>query len=273
MFRIILLVLVIALLFMSKKTCKTIKGKRRCTNLKPQMNARDIIKIQLNSMKNNKNDSGIKDAFKYASKENKKQTGPYSSFKRMLQNKTYKHLLNNKSWKIVPKTIQKIKDEIYSVLVEVLSSIDNQKHRYRFTLSRQIPSLFWRTDSVIKETYPLEIQQNIFGNPLEICSTDPMTGWKRDGRCNTHENDRGTHTVCAELTDEFLDYTKTMGNDLSTPRGSFPGLKKGDRWCLCANRWLEAHRAGKAPKVIKESTHKKTHQYVDKDILAQYFTF
>jgi len=272
--RILLLLIVIGFIIM-KKTCKTIKGQKYCTKDKPLMNARNIIKIQMDSMKNNKKESGIRAAFKYASPLNKKKTGPYDKFKQMLRSDTYKHLLNNKTWKIVPKTIQKSKDEIYSALVEVLSSLDNQIHRYRFTLSRQIPTLFWRTDSVIKENFTSDttIQKNIFGDPLEICSTDPMTGWKRDGRCNTHENDTGTHTVCAEMTDEFLDYTKSVGNDLSTKRGSFPGLNEGDKWCLCANRWSQAHKAGKAPKVIKEATHHKTHQYVDKDILSQYFTY
>ena len=84
-----------------------------------------------------------------------------------------------------------------------------------------------------------------------------MTGWYRDGFCRTDENDRGSHTVCAELTTTFLEYTKSLGNDLSTPRPEFgfPGLNPGDRWCLCAGRWREAMRAGVAPAVVLEATH------------------
>ena len=82
--------------------------------------------------------------------------------------------------------------------------------------------------------------KNIMGNELELCSEEPMTGYWRDGYCKTNEHDQGSHTVCAEITDEFLEYTKSMGNDLSTPRGGFPGLKPGDKWCLCASRWLQA---------------------------------
>ena len=138
---------------MVSKTCKKIKGEKYCTKFKPQMTARDIIKLQINAMQaNNKNNSGIRKAFKYASPENKKKTGPFPKFKKMLLSDNYKHLLNSKKWKIVPKTIKKKGDELYSVLVEVLSSYNNKNHRYRFTLSRQIPSLFWRTDSVLKET-------------------------------------------------------------------------------------------------------------------------
>lgn len=272
---ILLLVLLIGLIMVSK-TCKTIKGKKYCTKLKPQMTARDIIKIQMNAMQaNNRNNSGIRAAFKYASPENKKKTGPFPKFKRMLLSDNYKHLLNNQKWKIVPKTIKKKRDELYSVLVEVLSSHDDKNHRYRFTLTRQIPSLFWRTDSVLKENIESldNYELNILGDPIGVCSLNPMTGWKRDGKCHTDENDHGTHTVCAEMTDEFLEYTKSKGNDLSTKRGSFPGLKKGDRWCLCANRWHQAHKAGKAPKVIKEATHKKTHDYVPHSTLAQYFIY
>ena len=146
---ILLLVLLIGLIMVSK-TCKTIKGKKYCTKFKPQMTARDIIKIQMNALQaNNRNNSGIRATFKYASPENKKKTGPFLKFKTLLLSDNYKHLLNNKRWKIVPKTIKKKGDELYSVLVELLSSYDNKSHRYRFTLTRQIPSLFWRTDSVL----------------------------------------------------------------------------------------------------------------------------
>ncbi len=103
--------------------------------------------------------------------------------------------------------------------------------------------------------------KNVTGGALALCSTDPLTGWKRDGCCNTDEHDHGTHTVCAEVTEEFLAFSKSVGNDLSTPRGGFPGLKPGDRWCLCAPRWEEARIAGFAPSVVLEATHAGTLEY------------
>jgi len=114
-----------------------------------------------------------------------------------------------------------------------------------------------RTDTVIPN-------KNIYGSPLDniICSTNPMTGWYRDGTCKTGSNDRGTHVVCAQMTEEFLQYTKSVGNDLSTPGRSFPGLRPGDKWCLCALRWTQAWRANKAPPVVPQATHKKALQFV-----------
>ena len=103
---------------------------------------------------------------------------------------------------------------------------------------------------------------NIDGSKLELCSMDPMTGYLRNGFCDVDTRDLGTHTVCAEMTDEFLDYTLKQGNDLITPSRHFPGLKQGDRWCLCALRWQEAHDAGKAPPVIRNATHEKTLDFV-----------
>ena len=102
--------------------------------------------------------------------------------------------------------------------------------------------------------------KNILGGPLVLCSTDPMTGWQRDGCCNTDSNDHGLHTVCAEVTAEFLAFSQSAGNDLSTPRPEFgfPGLQPGDRWCLCAGRWEEARRAGFAPEGVLEACHEKT---------------
>lgn len=98
---------------------------------------------------------------------------------------------------------------------------------------------------------------NVFGRPLEPCSVAPMTGWFRDGCCHTDPQDRGLHVVCIVATADFLAFSRARGNDLSTPRPEmqFPGLKPGDRWCLCALRWLEALQAGMAPEVVLESTH------------------
>ena len=99
-------------------------------------------------------------------------------------------------------------------------------------------------------------QLNVLGGPLLTCSDKPLTGFFRDGCCNTSEDDLGSHTVCVVLTAEFLEYSKASGNDLSTPRPeyNFPGLQAGQRWCLCVARWLEAYRAGNAPNVSLNST-------------------
>jgi len=100
-------------------------------------------------------------------------------------------------------------------------------------------------------------QQNVYGNALELCSNDPLTGWYRDGYCNTDNRDGGSHVVCAEMTAEFLAYTRARGNDLSTAHPpSFPGLTPGDFWCLCATRWREALDAGVAPRVNVGATHR-----------------
>lgn len=98
---------------------------------------------------------------------------------------------------------------------------------------------------------------NVAGGPLLPCSVAPLTGFFRDGCCNTGPGDAGLHTVCAEMTEEFLAFSRTRGNDLSTPMPEFgfPGLKPGDRWCLCAARWEEARQAGVAPPVLLEATH------------------
>ena len=101
--------------------------------------------------------------------------------------------------------------------------------------------------------------RNVFGGPLEPCSLDPATGFFRNGCCDTGVQDAGSHTVCAIMTADFLRYSKDVGNDLSTPRPEygFPGLKPGDRWCLCASRWRQAYDAGMAPDVALRSTHRE----------------
>ena len=113
-------------------------------------------------------------------------------------------------------------------------------------------------------------QKNVYNEPLQVCSMNPLTGYHRSGYCYTDDMDQGTHTVCARVNDEFLDYTKSKGNDLSTPRDSFPGLKNGDNWCLCALRWKQALDAGKAPLLNLNATNKKTLEHVDLDILENY---
>jgi len=114
-----------------------------------------------------------------------------------------------------------------------------------------------------------ENNSNVLGEPLEICGEDPMTGYFRDGSCRTDKNDYGSHTVCAFVTEEFLEFSKIKGNDLKTPRPdlNFQGLKEGDSWCLCANRWLEAYQNGAAPKIKLRSTNIKALDVISIDIL------
>ena len=114
---------------------------------------------------------------------------------------------------------------------------------------------------------PTPSQRNILGQPLEICSGQPVTGFFRTGCCETSEDDLGSHTVCAQMTAEFLAFSKARGNDLSTPRPGFVGLKPGDRWCMCAARWQEAHAAGVAPPVILAATHEAVTSIVERESL------
>jgi uncharacterized protein (DUF2237 family) len=115
-------------------------------------------------------------------------------------------------------------------------------------------------------------QKNPFGENILPCSEQPMTGFFRDGCCNTSEQDHGSHTVCAVVTDEFLAFSKSRGNDLSTPRPEFgfEGLRAGDRWCLCAARWLEAEEAGAPPRVVLRACNVAALEIVDLDTLRQY---
>ena len=114
--------------------------------------------------------------------------------------------------------------------------------------------------------------KNVLGGELETCCTSPITGFYRDGKCNTGGGDFGAHIICSQLTEEFLEFTKSRGNDLSTPVRpfDFPGLKPGDHWCLCAARWKEALDAGVAPPVILSTTHALALEYVSLDELKQH---
>jgi uncharacterized protein len=110
----------------------------------------------------------------------------------------------------------------------------------------------------------MKLPKNVLGSELKSCCTDPMTGYYRDGYCRTGQTDYGLHLVCAVMTDEFLEFTAQQGNDLSTPKPEFdfPGLKAGDRWCLCVSRWQEARAAGCAPRVDLEATHMSALEFV-----------
>ncbi|MBB4287368.1 DUF2237 family protein [Roseospira goensis] len=114
--------------------------------------------------------------------------------------------------------------------------------------------------------------RNVLGGPLEPCSMRPLTGFFRDGCCNTGAADVGSHTVCAVMTLEFLEFSRRAGNDLLTPRPDFgfPGLKQGDRWCVCAPRWLEAFEVGLAPPVVLEATHERALEVLELAELKAY---
>ena len=119
------------------------------------------------------------------------------------------------------------------------------------------------------EIYP---SINVYGKEMKICCENPKTGFFRNGMCDTCREDRGVHTVCILVTKEFLNFSKSVGNDLSYPHPEFDfsGLKPGDRWCLCALRWQEAYEQGKAPPVFLDSTHKRTLDLVDFNLLQKF---
>lgn len=116
------------------------------------------------------------------------------------------------------------------------------------------------------------VQKNVFGEPLSDCSTNPLTGFFRNGCCDTGKEDFGSHTVCAIMTEDFLKFSKSAGNDLSTPVPDFdfPGLNPGDRWCLCAARWQQAFKAGKAPKVALSATNEAALEIVKLEDLKRH---
>lgn len=129
-----------------------------------------------------------------------------------------------------------------------------------------------RLISGASRSYNSNMPTNVLGTPLTCCCAKPKTGFFRDGYCRTGPDDVGQHTVCVRVTDEFLEFSRAKGNDLSTPRPEydFPGLKHGDKWCLCVTRWAEALAAGCAPKVALEATHLSALEYVDLDDLKRH---
>ena len=118
----------------------------------------------------------------------------------------------------------------------------------------------------------MDTSVNVFGETLELCGQDPVTGFFRDGCCNTSDQDTGSHTVCIRVTQVFLEFSRFQGNDLSTPRPEFgfAGLQAGDRWCLCAARWREAHEAGMAPRVYLRATHERALEIVPLSLIRDF---
>ena len=133
-------------------------------------------------------------------------------------------------------------------------------------------SVSYQLRGFYREVAVMTNARNVLGGELETCCTSPMTGFYRDGKCSTGAGDLGAHVVCAQVTEEFLAFTQSRGNDLSTPvpAFNFPGLKVGDRWCLCASRWKEALDAGVAPPVILSATHASALEYVSMAELKQH---
>jgi len=118
----------------------------------------------------------------------------------------------------------------------------------------------------------MEKQENVFGEEIESCCQNPITGFFRDGFCHTDERDEGVHTVCVSMTEDFLEFSKSRGNDLSTPRPefNFPGVKEGDSWCLCAERWAEAYELDKAPNLYINKTNIRTLDVVPLELLKKF---
>ena len=259
----------------------------------PKMSSKEVLKIQMSGLKNNnENDDGIEIVYQFASPRNKDYTGPYNKFKNMIK-QNYQPLLNFDYWGISGPAIKSNKNRNYQQDIFVVKR--GKKYEYRFQMSRQYDyrnmkpiwdnhsnmclNKYWRTDSVkpignsvIEEftNNQRNLGKNIYNQPLELCSLSPKTGFYRDGYCNTGPQDHGTHTVCTQVNDRFLKFTKSRGNDLSTPSpdNNFPGLKDGDYWCLCANRYKEAYDAGIRMNVNTKASHRKTLDYVDSSSLS-----
>lgn len=123
-----------------------------------------------------------------------------------------------------------------------------------------------------RDTRGVADDRNVLGGPLEVCSTDPLTGFFRDGTCTTGPQDVGSHTICAVVTEEFLEHQRSIGNDLTTPAPlyRFPGLKPGDRWCVTAGNWYRAHEAGSAAWVVLAATHERVLELVPLEVLRAY---
>jgi uncharacterized protein len=186
--------------------------------------------------------------------------------------------LGFKNEQVAKDTLKKIahRDKIYQKQVVITMFHRAKYHPYRNQNMEKAMDIFakWMDNRKInynkKSTGSGYKQQNIYDKSLEICSINPITGFYRDGYCNTGINDLGSHTVCAKVTNKFLKFSKSKGNNLIQKSKSFPGLKNGDRWCLCAIRWKEAYENDSAPPIIVNATNKKTINYIPKYILDKF---
>lgn len=242
-----------------------------------QMNVRDIISIVLESfINNNQYDKAIETLYQFTSLNYRL---PYNTFRNKIRSQ-YTPLFHLKDYQFIgdnyPTSHQKVKlhtkHHTYVYLFTLTQQYDwlNQKPIYD-PLTQKCLNRYWRIDSIqyippqkkreYIEHFRDSLQEpslNIDNEPLQVCSLNPKTGFYRDGYCNTGPNDTGTHTVCARVSQPFLDFSKSNGNDLSTPQSHFPGLKHGDYWCLCANRYQQAKDKGYSLKVKRNATHRKT---------------
>ena len=260
------------------------KGNSKyCVSNAPLMNYNTIINTFLTEMKyyTKKKRS---DSFFYLTPKLKEKIGGISGFENYLSDTRNRPLVNLESFKI--NEINEISDTKVEINVALTNSISNDIYMYKFKLLRMYDyanrkplydkyskiylKLYWRISAIVLMETKLNMVLEGFSNTLNVnseelklCGLEPVTGFFRDGYCRTDKSDVGTHTVCAKVTSDFLKYTKSKGNDLSTPRGSFKGLKDGDKWCLCAIRWREADEDGKAPPVDLAATNKKTLEFVN----------
>ena len=232
-----------------------------------QMSIRDVLSIVLEGFIHK--DHAIKTLYQFTSLNSRPK---YHSFRNKIH-RFYSPLLHLQDYRFIGQPLQyrhtaQQRVELYTT---------HQTYIYLFTLSQQYDwqnqqplydpltqkclNRYWRIDRIDSQEYIEPFQEpslNINEQPLEKCSDNPKTGFYRDGYCNTGPNDTGTHTVCAQVTQPFLEFTKSQGNDLSTPNSYFPGLKPGDYWCLCANRYQQAKDHGHPLKVKRKATHRNT---------------
>ncbi len=273
---------------------------------KPVMSADDIISLQLEALGKYPEKGDLETVYHYFSPRKKGEIGNYSDFKTMFQtaypgllgltswnfdgNPKFKN--NNTKYKQRVKIVNGKSTYVYQF--ELSRQFDYRQNQTVYDpYSEMCLNEYWRTDQIIlishtqgkrHHRFPVpekfigkttkkggkkqgrDNDKNILGSDLEICSLSPRTGFYRDGYCRTGPSDHGTHTVCAQVTDRFLNFSKNRGNNLidPSPQNNFPGLKDGDYWCLCASRYQEALDNGIRMKVNKQATHPKTRKYVKK---------
>lgn len=250
------------------------------------MNYKDVIeKVMDNFLLKETKDEKLDELYFFTSIEIKSKFETETKFKNHFKNITNRNaFFELKSWQFYGNTLTSVEGIYQNILLETFDLF----HLYRFKLSQkydhvnnkpifdihsnQCLNMYWRIDEIDflekynkVETFSSETAKNILNTDLKVCSLNPNTGYFRDGKCNTDENDEGTHTVCAEMTQEFLDFTKEQGNDLITPSPEydFPGLKPDDYWCLCALRYKEAYDKKINLKVKNNATHIKTKSIIN----------